>query len=99
MSRSRNLLHKNRLLPFKAWLEEHEWVSLKPDSYQVLKMEHPIHTTLIIYSTIKPKEHLSVEGIAYTFAKRFVEETRNEFSRRSRRKASCKRRLASLQVG
>lgn len=72
MSRSRCLLHFNKLPEFQAYLERRGWVVLQPirAAYEVLRMHHPNgQLYCILHQRANAKEHVTSWGLSQELVK------------------------------
>lgn len=75
MTRSRSLLHLNKLDDFRAFCESRGWsnASIK-GPYERLRMTRSGSSPLIVYARSSATEHLTVHGVAEQMARAFLRE-------------------------
>lgn len=80
MSRSRSLLHINKLTDFKNWLKTKGWFEVPCGGfYEVLRMRHQSGGhPLIVYSKQDAKEHYTIHGIAYNMFRNWQDDRKVE---------------------
>lgn len=82
MTRSRCLLHLNKLDTFKVFCASRGWRD-EPikGPYEVLRMTRTGSSPLIVYARNRATEHVTVAGVALEMARAFLRErTRNELT-------------------
>ena len=74
-TRSRSLLHKNKLKAFRAFCEQHGWrVEPNKGVYDALRMRHPNNREpMIVYWRGHCPEHLTVYGVGLDMVRAFTQ--------------------------
>ena len=73
----RELLHKSKLARFSGWLTDQGWTIQEPKGeYEVLRATKPKQDTLIIWSRMEAKEHLSVPDKWVPTVRKFIKSDR-----------------------
>ena len=69
----RDLLHLSKLTDFSHWLISQGWTIREPKGdYEVLRATKPGYDTLIIWSKMDAKEHLSVPDKWVSTVRKFI---------------------------
>jgi hypothetical protein len=77
---SRNLLHKTKLEPFKAWLSA-KGIQHRPprgdyDVLQVLSLDRGLHQWMCLFDRHHAPEHYTVDERMAPLVRRFIKETK-----------------------
>ena len=73
----RDLLHKNKLEPFKVWLDDQN-IAYRPGKgdWQALQVHHPLHGWQVLYERAEMPEHLTVAQKLVELVRQFIRETK-----------------------